>query len=181
MLISYVLLVGRLKTQILFLYGRLFPWKTNNSIARLELILAGFRYKSLFVCFCVHGCTISTANKYGTANPRWSMKPTPQSSITRRTLASFSINKSRVVPFKRSCSNLNTCYKSINENLRYAGLTRSFSSLGRSEEIVVDGRIKNSLVVYEPKVCEVLQLDPNYARSDKAGLKLFNLFTKKNQ
>ena len=96
-------------------------------------------------------------------------------------LASFSINKSRVVPFKRSCSNLNTCYKSINENLRYAGLTRSFSSLGRSEEIVVDGRIKNSLVVYEPKVCEVLQLDPNYARSVKAGLKLFNLFTKKNQ
>jgi len=80
---------------------------------------------------------------------------------------------------KRGYSNLNVRYKSINENLRYARMTRSFSSPGRSEEIVVDNCIKNSLVVYELKVREVLQLDSNYARSDKAGLKLFNVFKKR--
>ena len=57
--------VGRLKTQILFLYGRLFPWKTDISIPSVELILAGLRYKSLFVCFCVHGYINSITNKYG--------------------------------------------------------------------------------------------------------------------
>merc|ERR1712154_583674 len=127
------------------------------------------RYKSLFVCFCVHGYINFIANKYGIVEPRWSMKSTPKSSITRSTFASFSINKSWIVPFKHSYSNLNTRYKSINGNLKYAGLTRSFSSSGRSEEIVVDNGIKNSLIVYEPKVCEVLQLDPNYARSVKQG------------
>lgn len=171
--------VGRLKTQILYLYGRLFPWWTDISIPSVEFILTGLRYKSLFVCFCVHGYINSIANKYGTVEPRWYMKPTPESSITRSTFASFRINKSWIMPFKHSYSNLNTRYKSINGNLRYAGLTRSFSSSGRSEEILVDNRIKNSLIVYEPKVCEVLQLDPNYARSVKAGLKLFNLFKKR--
>jgi len=43
----------------------------------------------------------------------------------------------------------------------------------------MDNRIKNSLVIFEPKVCEVLQMDSNYARSVKAGLKLFNLLKKK--
>ena len=171
--------VGRLKTQILFLYGRLFPWKTDISIPSVELILAGLRYKSLFVCFCVHGYINSITNKYGIVEPRWSMKSTPESSIIRNTFANFRINKSWIVPFKHSYSDLNTRYKSINGNLRHAGLTRSFSSSGRSEEIVMDNRIKNSLIVFEPKVCEVLQLDPNYARSVKAGLKLFNLFKKR--
>lgn len=136
-------------------------------------------YKSLFVCFCVHGYVNSIANKYGIVEPRWYMKPTPESFITRSTFASFRINKSWIMPFKHSYSNLNTRYGSVNENLRYAGITRSFSSSGRSEEILVDNRIMNSLIVYEPKVCEVLQSDLNYARSVKAGLKLFNLFKKR--
>jgi retron-type reverse transcriptase len=121
----------------------------------------------------------SIANKYGILKPRWYMKSTPESTITRSTFASFRINKSWIMPFKHRYSNLNTHYKSINGNLRYAGLIRRFSNSGRSEERLVDNRIKNSLIVYEPKVCEVLQSDTNYARSVKAGLKLFNLFKKR--
>lgn len=83
------------------------------------------------------------------------------------------------MPFKHSHSNLNTRYKSISENLTYAGCSRRFSSSSRSEETVVDKCIMNSLIIYEPKVCEVLQSDPNYARSVNAGLELFNLYKKK--
>lgn len=107
------------------------------------------------------------------------MKSTPEFSITGRMFASFRVNKSWVVLFKHSYGNLNMRYKSISGNLKYVGLTRGFSSSGRSEEILVDKCIKNSLIVYEPKVCKVLQLDSKYARAIKAGFKLFGLFKNK--
>lgn len=82
--------------------------------------------------------------------------------------------------FKYNHNNLNTYYKDVCRNLRYVCITRNFSSPGRSEEILTDKCIRNKLAVYyEPKVCEVLQLDFDYARSKKAGLLLFEKYKKK--
>lgn len=90
------------------------------------------------------------------------------------------MNKSWIMPFKHFVMyNLSIRYKSINENLRYAGLYKSFFSTGRSEEIVMDKCIKKEIVFFEPKVCEVLQLDQNYARATREALKLFNLYKKR--
>lgn len=78
--------------------------------------------------------------------------------IARNIFASFRINKSWVEPFRYSYSNLNSRFESVSEDLRYTGWVGSFFSSSRSEERVVGKCIKNFLVVYGPKVCEVLQL-----------------------
>lgn len=43
----------------------------------------------------------------------------------------------------------------------------------------MDKSINNALVIVEPNICEVPQLDENKARSEKLGLKLFKLYEKR--
>jgi hypothetical protein len=83
------------------------------------------------------------------------------------------------MPFKHRHSDLNIRCSSINGNLAYAGRFRSFSNSSRSEERVVGKCIDNTLVIYKPKACEVLQLDSNYTRAAFAALKLFKLYEKR--
>jgi len=65
--VAFLLLIGRLKTQILFLSGRLFPWKPDLN----------------FVCFCVHGYANFYSKQIWDWYPRWPMKPTPSAFIAR--------------------------------------------------------------------------------------------------
>jgi hypothetical protein len=82
--------VGRLKTQILTLYKRLYLWDTSISIPNL-------RYKSLFACR-MHGYDNSMTNKYGIGKPRCYMKATPKSSLVSRTYSDFGRANIRLFP-----------------------------------------------------------------------------------
>ena len=127
----------------------------------------------------MHGYKNSLTNKYGIVEPRCYLKTTLKSSAIRRTSAKCGMNKSQVKPLKLSQCNLNIRYYSTSGNLRYARIDRGFSTSSRSEETLMDKRIKNALVAYEPKVCEVLQSNQNYARADYSALKLFTIYEKK--
>lgn len=163
--------VGRLKTQILSFYECSFSWDTCISIFQ--------EYKSLFAMWSIYGYGKIITNKYGIVEPRCYSRKQRQSLLYKEYVSLKRMNKSWIVPFKHGYSNLSICYKSMNGNLRYAGIARSFSSTGRSEEIVMDKCINKEIIFFEPKVCEVLQLDRNYARASKEALELFNIYKKR--
>lgn len=167
--------VGRLKTQVPILYERLYSWNTSISIT---ILLGWVRCKSLFTCG-MHGYDNSLINKHGIVEPRYYLKVTPKFSEVKSTFVGFGINKSWMKPIKLNQCNLNIRYYGTSGNLGNAGSDRGVSTPSRSEVRVVGNGIKNALVVYEPKACEVLQSNKNYARAVVAALKLFNVYNKR--
>lgn len=127
----------------------------------------------------IYGYNKYIINKYGIVEPRCYKKKQRQNFLYKEDVSLKRMNKSWIMPFKHCYSNLSICYKSMNGNLRYAGIIRSFSSSSRSEEILMDKCIKKEIILFEPKVCEVLQLDQNYARAKKEAFELFNLYKKR--
>ena len=127
----------------------------------------------------MHGYDNSLINKHGIVEPRYYLKVTPKFSEVKRTFVGFGINKSWMKPSKLNQCNLNIRYYGTSGNLGNARIDRGFSTPSRSEVRIVGNGIKYTPAVYEPKACEVLQLNKNYARAVMAALKLFKIYDKR--
>jgi len=121
----------------------------------------------------------SMINKYGIVEPFCYIKTKPSRFIFGSTFAKNAAHTRWIMPFKHNHSNLTSRYKGTRGNSTYAGSYRSFSDSSRSEVTVAAKCTWLPMIIPGQKSCEVLHLDPNYARASKDSFKLFKLYEKR--